>query len=541
MRVEVVKAAVIVFIASFCTLVIELVAGRIMAPYVGVSLYTWTSIIGVVLAGISVGAWLGGLIADRFPHGSTLGWLLLFSGVASIAIPPLTDLLAADQGIVARLGAGDTLLQRVVILSTLLFFLPALLLGMISPVAVKLAVRDLDRTGRVVGKLYAFSTLGAIAGTFMTGFYLVPRFGTRTILVAIGLLLILTGLVLGELFGRWGRAMGVLLAISIVAAIFADPFLMARVHDRLLPKSLMAEAYHFAESEYYTIRVEKSARTDGGGALQVLYLDQLAHSYNDLYEPAHLTYGYLKLFDEALAWRHRQFDSMRLLFIGGGGYTLPRRAEIVYPRAEIEVVEIDPEVTRTAHQFLGLPPTTAIRTINHDARWFAIRARSTHDVILLDAFNDLSVPFHLTTREFASELKRLLADDGILLVNVIDNFEKGRFLASYIRTLQSVFGEENVALLVEGDDDLTDTQSTFVVIASEELQRVIEGMFGMGTIGDPTTAFGLALPSEQLRTWIASRNAIVMTDDYTPAESLLAPLFAQRYAWDREEESADSR
>src|SRR4030042_1186556 len=145
MRREVIKANIIVFIASFCTLVIELVAGRIMAPYVGVSLYTWTSIIGVVLAGISIGAYLGGLIADRYPRSSTLGWLLFLSGLGAFAICPLAH---------------------------------------------------------VVGKIYAFSTLGSILGTFATGFFLISWMGTRNILFAMGIILVLSGVVFGGLFTK---------------------------------------------------------------------------------------------------------------------------------------------------------------------------------------------------------------------------------------------------------------------------------------------------------------------------------------------------
>src|SRR4030042_3212391 len=166
MRREVIKANIIVFIASFCTLVIELVAGRIMAPYVGVSLYTWTSIIGVVLAGISIGAYLGGLIADRFPRPSTLGWLLLISGLGAFTISPLTNLVGGSE-------FHTSLMVRILLMTTFIFFVPSCLLGMISPVAVKLALKNLEKTGNVVGKIYAFSTLGSILGTFATGIFLI--------------------------------------------------------------------------------------------------------------------------------------------------------------------------------------------------------------------------------------------------------------------------------------------------------------------------------------------------------------------------------
>ena len=137
MQREVIKANVVVFIASFCTLVIELVAGRIMAPYVGVSLYTWTSIIGVVLAGISIGAYLGGIIADRYPRPSTLGWLLFISGLGAFSIAPLTNLVGGAH-------FQTSLMVRILLITTIIFFVPSCILGMISPVVVKLALKNLE-------------------------------------------------------------------------------------------------------------------------------------------------------------------------------------------------------------------------------------------------------------------------------------------------------------------------------------------------------------------------------------------------------------
>ncbi|NWG01880.1 MAG: fused MFS/spermidine synthase, partial [Syntrophaceae bacterium] len=193
MQKEVVKANMVVFIASFCTLVIELVAGRIMAPYVGVSLYTWTSIIGVVLAGISIGAYFGGRIADRSPRTSTLGWLLFLSGLGAFSISPLTNLIGGAE-------FHTSLMTRILLITTIIFFVPSCLLGMISPVVVKLTLNNLEKTGNVVGKIYAFSTLGSILGTFATGFYLISWMGTRTILLTMGIILIISGFIFGDFF-----------------------------------------------------------------------------------------------------------------------------------------------------------------------------------------------------------------------------------------------------------------------------------------------------------------------------------------------------
>ncbi|HEX2120147.1 MAG TPA: fused MFS/spermidine synthase, partial [Thermoanaerobaculia bacterium] len=285
MKRPVIRAAVVVFIASFCTLVIEIVAGRILAPYVGVSLYTWTSIIGVVLAGISAGAWAGGWLADRRPSPSTLGWLLVASGLTALLVAPAADFLGADSGLLTDLGIARTLLQRVALLSFLLLFIPAFFLGMISPVAVKLAVANLETTGRTVGKIYAFSTLGSIAGTFVTGFYLVARFGTRMTMLGVGVTLLLSAALLGGLLGRRGKAAVAAFAVTLAALAAFGPRRLAPPFLPTDPLLTGGGTLHFEESQYYTIRVEQTVREDNGAPLTALHLDHLIHSYTDLRDP----------------------------------------------------------------------------------------------------------------------------------------------------------------------------------------------------------------------------------------------------------------
>ena len=517
-----IRAAVVVFIASFCTLVIELVAGRVLAPYVGVSLYTWTSIIGVVLAGISAGAYAGGWLADRRPAESTLGWLLLAAGVTAMLIAPATTFLAADDGLLTQYGIATTLLQRVVLLSFILFFLPSFFLGMISPVAVKIAVRDLATTGRTVGKIYAFSTLGSIAGTFTTGFFLIARFGTRATLIGTGAALIATALLLGSLFGKRGRALAALVIAGALAYAGLWPgAVQPPQQDPLMQIGMQMGAtgiVHYEESEYYTIQVERTVRDDTGGPLHALHLDHLVHSYADPDDPAYLEYEYLRIFKDVVDWTARRKPVFRVLFIGGGGYTLPRLIEQQYPTAEIDVVEIDPAVTRVAYRFFGVAHQTSIRTVNEDARWYAMHTAADgaveYDAIFIDAFNDLSVPYHLTTRELTAELRRLLTPDGALVANVIDDYANGRFLASYARTLESVFGPGNVAVVAETPEDVQSVRSTFVVVASSEARGIV------------AAASGHPVPA---------RGGIVLTDDYAPVDNMLAPLFTARFVDEQEE------
>jgi MFS family permease len=176
------------FLANGSLLVLELVAGRIIAPTVGVSLYTWTAIIGVVLAGLSLGSWLGGKIADRRPGRSVLSLLFLLSAAASALILVFDN----DLDAVAAPFTWPTIWQ-VLWLSTLVFFLPAVLIGAITPMIVKLSLSSLDETGRVVGRIRSAAELGGIAGVFLTGFVLVSAFGTRSIVACVAIALAMLG------------------------------------------------------------------------------------------------------------------------------------------------------------------------------------------------------------------------------------------------------------------------------------------------------------------------------------------------------------
>src|SRR5919199_4443279 len=205
-------AYLIVFVSSACTLVLELVAGRLLAPYVGVSLYTWTSIIGVVLAGITVGNYLGGVLADRRPARTTLGALLLASGAASLAVLVLVGLLAPVA------GADWPLVLRILLLAAI-FFLPSAVLGMVSPVVVRLSLDDLARAGHTVGKIYACSALGSIVGTFATGYVLIAWLGTRNIILGVGLVLVAMAVLFGGFWRPAGRPLTI--ALLVAGAVFA--------------------------------------------------------------------------------------------------------------------------------------------------------------------------------------------------------------------------------------------------------------------------------------------------------------------------------
>ena len=191
------KANAIAFTSSFCVMVVELVASRILAPYIGVSLYTWTSIIGVILTGIAAGNYIGGKLADRHPSTLILSVLLFTGSLLTIAILPASRFVTAFH-----LFNSLPIMAAFIMKTACIFFLPALILSMVSPMVIKLTLADLGETGGTVGTIYAFSTAGSILGTFMTGFYLVLWLGTQKIIWLVAAVLLLTGIVILFLWGQ---------------------------------------------------------------------------------------------------------------------------------------------------------------------------------------------------------------------------------------------------------------------------------------------------------------------------------------------------
>ncbi len=512
MRTEVIKAVIVVFIASFCTMVIELVAGRIMAPYIGVSLYTWTSIIGVVLAGISIGAFLGGKLADRYPTPRTLGWLLFVSGLAALSISPLT-------AAVARWPLQIALMARILAVTAVIFFLPSCLLGMISPVVVRLALDRLDRAGNVVGKIYAFSTLGSILGTFATGFLLISWMGTRNILLLMGIILIVSSPFFGGAFLR--RRVLLVIFPVIFASLWA-------VHDKAFTKQRDTNSYLFEETDYFTIELKKTQKD--GRPLEAVVLDNLIHSFVDLQDPLHLQYGYERTYADVVEWKSRGNPQFRALLIGGGGYTFPRYLEAKYPQAQIDVIEIDPRLTQLAYQYLGLSRQTRIRTFNGDARWFLMTFHEgpVYDFVFGDAFNDLTIPYHLTTKEFSGLIKSILKPDGVLIANVIDDFQAGLFMPSYVRTLEETFGRGKVSLL--SDTPFENMGISTMIVAAGPADHAWKEVPAV----NPQACF--VIPPDQVDEKLKTRFAITLTDDHAPVDNLVAPIFEERFGkkkkWD---------
>jgi predicted membrane-bound spermidine synthase len=502
----------VVLVASTGIMIVELVAGRLVAKYLGNSLYTWTGVIGVVLGGISLGNWFGGRLADRFAPRRLMPWILLASSGLTVLILALDPLVALLTRTVAAGGMTVGILARSLATITVLFFLPAASLGMVSPVMAKYAIEASSGVGTAVGGVYAAGSLGSIGGTFLAGYLLIPAFGLSANIVTVGIILAALSLLMGGrriLSGAW------LLALVLLLATGAPARLARWLAERV--QSGTTRVLFEKDSAYSYIQV--ADKSLAAGTERTLRLDALIHNRYDPQSPDTLLYQYERVFAALTAawWRDTGGGPFATLTLGGGALSLPVYLERHYPAATHTVVEIDPEVVRTARSFFGVPAGARLRIVVEDARRYVEEARggAACGVIYLDAFNAYSVPAHLTTREFVTGVDRLLAPDGIFLANVIDIFDSGRFLAAYLATVEAVFPQ---AVVYAATGSRWDARATFVVAATRgrPLPSVLRGADG--------NEIASAVPRGKLAE-LARRRPRILTDDYAPVENLMAPVF----------------
>ncbi|MCL5276089.1 MAG: fused MFS/spermidine synthase [Chloroflexi bacterium] len=499
------RPSLIVFISNACVMTIELVAGRIIAPWVGVSLYTWTSVIGVILAGMSAGNFIGGKLADRYASRPALGGLFVLGGLASLSVL-LTATVFGEQGL--GLVPGLPLVARMVLYIGSIFFIPSTVLGMISPLVVKLSLEDLNHAGNTVGQIYAASALGSILGTFATGYYLISWFGTHAIMLGVGIILIVLGLLLSAT-GR-NRLITSTASAVLVAAVFIAPI------------QPIVQGPCLRETNYFCIRVTEKT-LDDKSTVRILALDRLVHSYSSLDNPRKLVYQYEKVAAETTEYLAQRENTLNAFFIGGGGYTFPRYLEAVYPNSSIDVAEIDPGVTQTAYQMLGLSPTTRIVTYNEDARMYlkTMPADKRYNLVLGDAFNDFSVPYHLTTREFNDLLRSHMTLDGIYILNMIDG-KPFNFVITFMRTLKLTF---NYLYLIPTNKDYAAVDhNTFIILASAQPidTAKLRTLTGSDNVRDIDQWL---LPDSKVTEMLQSGPQYTLSDDFVPVDNLLAPMF----------------
>jgi MFS family permease len=503
---------VVVFITSMGIMIIELVASRMVSKYFGSSLYTWTGVIGIVLGGISLGNYLGGRLADRYVPSRIISILLLLTSLFVFLILVLDILLAR---IMSR-GAFSIITTSMVIRSVmsifLLFFIPSTMLGTVSPVMAKYALEESTRVGNTVGGIYATASIGSILGTFLSGFVLIPMLGLKTIVFLIGTIVVMLSFIVK------GRRMISLVWLCVIVIFYV--LFVSRVLDHSLgEKRSLGTVLFSKDSRYSYIEVRDLER--GEQIERILFMDGLIHNRYDPLNPDDLCYDYEKIFRAFTEHYTESFTTggrFSTLTLGGGAMLLPVYLERNYGESRNEVVEIDPEVVETAYSYFDIPRETDMIVHIADARSYVYASKSSrkYDLVFLDAFNSFSVPSHLTTREFTRLVLGILNDPGYFIVNCVDIFGIGKFLNAYINTVRSVFPYLKV---YSSSGVEAGRRDTFVLIAGNR-------PIGIDKLHDRKSGYSFYSIEEELLMELERRNGeIVLTDDHSPVENLMAPVF----------------
>ena len=504
--------AIALFLSSACGLVLEIVAGRLIAPYVGMSLYTWTAIIAVVLAGLSTGHWIGGKLAAPqigiIKGGRRVAVALGLAAISSLASLVLLRIVAP-----LLINLDYSPIVSIVLLTSILFFLPSLFVGVVSPILTKLAIDANPRQhGAVIGRMYALGTLGSIAGTLSAGYFFISWIGSTGTVITVSAIYAFLGLA----FFLSDSLRGLFL-FCMFAAVISLGWWGERTRAFSSPCNV--------ESDYFCIRVaDYTQQTGRKSALMII--DHLVHSINDRDDPTILYSPYIHGVDEILKERlpqRKEKSEIRAFFIGGGGYTLPRAWAKDYQMSNLIVAEIDPIVTKVAKENLWLNTDGQKIKIYHRDGRALLQSQpldKPFDLIFGDAFHDISIPPHLVTREFNEEIAKRISEEGVYALNVVDDGANPLFLFSIIKTLKIDFS--SVEAWIEQNEVGNLGRITFIVIASAQSTPTDIVISARG----PYRVWQ-RWPDHDLSRRIVDVSPPILKDDFAPVDRLMSHLLLQ--------------
>lgn len=509
----------IIFFAGALVMMVELAAARMLSRVYGNSLFTWTSTIGTILAAMALGGRFGGRWADRFGAQATMTALLI-AAAASCATVPLLHNVFYLVPILWDLPWPVQILVHTI----LVFFVPCFLLGAVPPAVVRHAVDGNPAAGQAVGKLYAWNSVGSIVGAFLTGYVLIAALGSVQVVCVVFLLAAGLALVSSPSGTAPYVACGVAVFLGLAAFAPVPPFNDIGKNLRLRPYRAPNTVFE-KESQYSYVAVNV-IDPETAPSVRNFVLDKLVHSKADIDHPLELKYPYMVFFAAAADALHPAVAPLKTLTVGGGGYSFITYLEATRPGGHTEVVEIDPVVTEAAHEAFGFPWDTKAQVIHMDGRNYVEQEAKTldngdesdkYDMIFGDCVSDYNVPFHLTTREYTEYIARLLKEDGVYLLNMIDMYEIGEFLGAVVGTMNSVFNEVQVFCPA----GKLDGRETFIVVGAK---RPVDLAKAAEVVNAKTGLPGRFLTKAELDALRARVRIAILTDDFAPVENLLAPV-----------------
>src|ERR1044072_8794881 len=472
---------IVVFISGAVLMALEIVGSRGLAPYFGSSIFVWGSLISVIMTALSIGYYWGRWLSAREPSYGKLLILLLIPGVIIFFLPLLYPSI---NEWIASIDFGHRL--NPLIACSVLFLLPGIFLGTISPYVIRLAATPL-----------------------LTACYLIPVLGVSNIIHILGVTLVCLSLIVVPLLRLQG--------VSLSRAVATVSLFLASLNLVWTPAA-WAKTLLQKDTFYHRIRIEEDDEA------RYMYFDRTLQSAMNLKDPTALRLIYSRYTSLGLAFRP---DAKKMLIIGLGGGSIPKKIQKEFPNIEIDAVEIDPEVIRMARDFFNVRESNNLHLHAQDGRLFLTRTQNQYDIILLDAYFTDAMPFHLTTKEFFELAQKKLTPNGIVVANLISAVTgpSGRIARAFVRTQRQIFPQVYVFAARRPDHASLDTIQNVIVVATREKQRleikeIVKRATAIdrGLFPDPIQDIAVAYFDKTL-----PEDVPVLTDDYAPTDNLLNP------------------
>lgn len=533
--------SLLVLVAGLVTMSLEFSVSRLLIPIFGSTIYTWGSLIGVVLVGLSGGYHLGGRLADKNPNFEKFCSILFSAGLYILFIPMISAII-----IDFTIGITNTLTDpnldsyasnlNSLVATFILIITPTLLLGMVSPYAVKLATKSLDRLGNTSGNLYSVSTIGSIVGTFVTVFILIPFVQINHVLYGMGILLVVTSTIK---LRNFVKAIALILLVIVSISIFFDDVNTISLDFRNLhfhPGMVIYET----ETLYSHLDVIDNYNSINN---RVLFLNGYPHSIMDRSDPNTLESKYTKFFPLGLILKE---NITKVLFIGGGGFSGPKYFLQNYPNIAVDVVEIDPKVVEVAKEYFFLDESNPKLNIYvQDAREFLNKYTGSYDMIVLDAFSKSYVPFHLMTVEFYKLLSDKLSNGGVVISNHIGSPSNAQATSDLYRANLKTFLQVFPKVFVFLTDHSKSLQN--IILASVKGGQIdeydISDKFEIANLQESTSK---VIEEIDYQDYVLENNLIdkndvpILTDQYAPVEKLLDPISSKPYSIEEQSSNKSS-
>lgn len=498
----------VVFLTGACVLVIEVVATRILSPFFGNTIFTTSSVISIVLAALSVGYYIGGKLADKYPTEKMFYSIIFLSGPFVLLIFILNLFLLPQLGYKLSIAYGP------IISSVLLFFMPSLILGTLSPFAIKLQEKYLpdEGIGGISGGIFFWSTLGSIFGSLSAGFILIPFFGINQIVLFIALVLSVLGALPLIKVGSFRKSIVVAIGIVLIFGFFLVKHATHSKSDNLLyEKDGVYEKIVIYDGKFNNrpVRFFQQDRSDSGA----MYLDS-----------DELVYDYTKYYSIYPIFKK---DIKQALVIGGGAYSIPKALLADLPEVTVDVSEIEPELYNLGKKYFRVPDSPRLKNYTEDGRRLLYDTDKRYDLIFSDVYYSLfSIPTNFTTKEFFAIAKNKLSDDGIFVANFIGSLshQKPSLILSEIRTFQEVFSN-SYFFAVKSPGTLDAQNIIFVGYNSDKKIN-----FNDESISKSNNETIKNLPDKLLDTSGFNLSSFpLLTDNHSPVEYLTSKLLQKRF------------